>query len=71
MVKLLRMMDLQRSDADGRRVRKLFPNGERDQILQRIDELAESNRQRHREFLELRTMVLELSEKISAHLQTT
>jgi hypothetical protein len=62
MLRFVRMMEEQKK---GKQAKILFPNGERKQIIDAIDELKVCSRNQHVQYLELRAIV----ERVLDHLK--
>ena len=57
MFKLLKMMAARRAEPERKRMNSLFPNGEKLDIIERIDDLTLRDRDRHKELHELTSSV--------------
>lgn len=66
--KLLQIMKRKRSDEEGVRIRKLFPNGERDEIIQAIDELKLNRRQDRKDLMEMKLWIVRIAEHLQIEL---
>jgi len=57
MVKLMKMMAARKAEPERKRINSLFPNGEKLDIIERIDDLTLRDRERHKELHELSSSV--------------
>lgn len=57
MWKLIQKMTAKTADTNNKRVSALFPNGEKREILDIVDALLQSDRDKHKEILALRSEV--------------
>jgi hypothetical protein len=64
MLKLMQMIERRKSTPNAGRSRtdRLFPNGEKDQIIERIEELASENRARRKETIRITESLDELQQ---------